>query len=770
MRTLVIALLVSLGMVVSARAASGGIVSTQKWAWGTNIGWVNFAPTHGSVTVYDDHLEGYIWAENVGWIRLGTYTGGDAHTYANDASDTYGVNNDGSGNLSGYAWGTNIGWINFNPSHSQVTVDPFSGEFNGYAWGENVGWMHFKNSGTYAYNVVTSLLPSAGPGFVVNTDADTDDGTCDVSNCTLREAINAANADVYDANTITFAANYTITLTSALPDITSNVTIDGEGAANTIVQASTCDPVNLPGGCTPSDWRVFTFTSGTSTLKDMTVRYGNCDVSACSGTQTHVGGNIFAENASTNLTLDAVHVQSGYADNYGGGVAIWGGGNLVIQNNSLIGGSGKGNKSDGDGGGVYFLNSGDLTIDNSEVSYNLGGYGGGVEFEDGDTITIQNGSLIDHNTSSSDGGGVYAFASTCQLIIDSSTISNNTTTNNSPGGGLETGCETTINNSTISGNIAEDSQGGGIYVDSSTNVTITNSTIANNQTGAGGGIYNRGSLTVVNSAFYNNPVGGYGGGLHNISGATATLINNTFSDHSSDYGDGIYNAGTLHLSNNIIANGTTNNNCVNAGGTISTNVNNLIEDNWTCGTPASTADPMLGPLANNGGPTQTMALLLGSPAIDAGDDTVCADANTVNNKDQRGVTRPEGAHCDIGAYEIVQTNDEFYFATDVASLSYTDSMDTSSATSDSDDPDLAGCSISGSGKATVWYEYSPSVASAIALDTKTADYDTFIAVWTGTRNNLTLVACNDDTNGTKQSALAFQVVGGTTYYIEIGQP
>ncbi|MCJ7434860.1 MAG: sortase [Anaerolineales bacterium] len=139
-----------------AQAASGYVDPTNKWAWGTNIGWINFAPTHGGVTVYDDHLEGYAWAENVGWIRLGTYTGGGAHTYANNAANTYGVNNDGAGNLSGYAWGANIGWINFNPTHSQVTINPSTGSFDGYAWGENVGWIHFKNSGANAYNVVVA--------------------------------------------------------------------------------------------------------------------------------------------------------------------------------------------------------------------------------------------------------------------------------------------------------------------------------------------------------------------------------------------------------------------------------------------------------------------------------------------------------------------------------------------------------------------------------------------------------------------------------------
>ena len=145
-----------LGLVGVAYAAN--INSTNKWAWGTNVGWLNFNPTHGGgVTVYSDHLEGYVWAENIGWIRLGTTGSGDPY-YDNDAADSYGVNNDGNGNLSGYAWGTNVGWINFNPTHSQVTIDG-DGKFDGYAWGENVGWIHFQNADP-AYLVQTEWTPT----------------------------------------------------------------------------------------------------------------------------------------------------------------------------------------------------------------------------------------------------------------------------------------------------------------------------------------------------------------------------------------------------------------------------------------------------------------------------------------------------------------------------------------------------------------------------------------------------------------------------------
>jgi hypothetical protein len=132
------------------------IDETHKWAWDVNVGWINFRPGHGGVTVYSDHLEGYAWGENIGWIRLGSDGGGGTPSYyANTAADNYGVNNDASGNLSGYAWGTSVGWINFNPVYGGVTIDTATGTFDGYAWGENIGWIHFRNTDP-AYSVVTT--------------------------------------------------------------------------------------------------------------------------------------------------------------------------------------------------------------------------------------------------------------------------------------------------------------------------------------------------------------------------------------------------------------------------------------------------------------------------------------------------------------------------------------------------------------------------------------------------------------------------------------
>jgi len=140
--------------------AAGNIDSSDKYAWSEVSGWQNWNPTHGGVTVHDNgassYLSGYAWCENIGWVKLGDGTG----PYANNSATDWGVNMDASGNLSGYAWSEVAGWINFNPTHSQVTINTSTGAFDGYGWCENTGWVHFKNTSP-AYNVKTSAF--AGP-------------------------------------------------------------------------------------------------------------------------------------------------------------------------------------------------------------------------------------------------------------------------------------------------------------------------------------------------------------------------------------------------------------------------------------------------------------------------------------------------------------------------------------------------------------------------------------------------------------------------------
>lgn len=129
-RTGLLLALVPLALSVAARIAlAGNIEPGHQYAWGENIGWINFNPSQGpGVTVTNAGLEGLAWGENVGWINL--------------SPDQGGVANDGFGHLSGFAWGENVGWINFAPAGSGVHIDQF-GRFGGFAWGENVGWINF---------------------------------------------------------------------------------------------------------------------------------------------------------------------------------------------------------------------------------------------------------------------------------------------------------------------------------------------------------------------------------------------------------------------------------------------------------------------------------------------------------------------------------------------------------------------------------------------------------------------------------------------------
>lgn len=200
-------------------------------------------------------------------------------------------------------------------------------------------------------------------------------------------------------------------------------------------------------------------------------------------------------------------------------------------------------------------------------------------------------------------------------------------------------------------------------------LTVAHLIVANGfSDSVGGGIFNAGTLTVTHSTFFGNSAP-WGGGIHNRAEGTLTITHSTFSGNSAGrFGGGIFNLGdvdipsTLNLTNTIIA-GSRGGDCHNNSpfGTVNSSGVNLIEDG-SCDGNAITGDPRLAPLADNGGPTLTHALCKGrgepnavctgpSPAIDAADDAVCLK-DPVNNTDQRGATRPQGNHCDIGAFEV----------------------------------------------------------------------------------------------------------------------
>jgi len=275
-------------------------------------------------------------------------------------------------------------------------------------------------------------------------------------------------------------------------------------------------------------------------------------------------------------------------------------------------------------------------------------------------ITLETSTLS--GNFASNGGGIF------NNVSGTATITNSTISGNSGGygGGINNSGTLTVNNSTISGNSISN-QGGGIYNNNNASLTVTNSTISGNSAGfAGGGIYNNsGILTLSNSTLTGNSV--YkGGALYNRGGSTATITNSTFSGNTatrSGGGGGIYNDAILNIANTIIANSTKGGDYNGgAGGTVnlispSTAANNLVSSgSFSWATTKTSAEINLGPLANNGGPTKTIALGTGSVAIGAGDATI-SNAAPVNGLDQRGVTRSTTAPS-IGAFE-------FYPATQV---------------------------------------------------------------------------------------------------------
>lgn len=255
-------------------------------------------------------------------------------------------------------------------------------------------------------------------------------------------------------------------------------------------------------------------------------------------------------------------------------------------------------------------------------------------------------STVSGNRSRSLGGGIDNGTGGTLTLIHS-TISGNRTTLG--GGGLVSWGPLTITNSTISDNIAY--YAGGVLNHHAADVT--HSTFSDNHANWGGGISNFAPLTITNSTFSGNSAGVHSGGIDNTAGGTLTVIHSTFTGNSAPTGGGIYNQGsTVTIRHSIIANSPSGGNC-DGWGTINDAGYNLDSES-TCGFSAvgslSNTAPLLGPLANNGGPTRTHALLEGSPAINGGDPAFQPGSVLW---DQRGAGFPRrvGARIDIGAVE-----------------------------------------------------------------------------------------------------------------------
>lgn len=389
----------------------------------------------------------------------------------------------------------------------------------------------------------TLATPAQAATFTVTNNNDSGSGS-------LRQAMLDAGLD--DApDTIVFDADYTITIGGPLPVVTSSLTIQGNGAAGTVIRG---------GGGT---W---------STLEVA---------------------------APGELLIDSVTVSDGWIGIYNRG------GNVTVTNSVVSGNYNRGLYNDGT------LNMTSCTVSGNQSILD----GGGID--SGGVLNLTNCTV----------SGNYAFYF---------------------GGGIVArGPATTIINSTISGNSVTISGGGISVLGFGVSVTVIGSDISDNTSaGIGGGISfedDSSTLTIANSTIAGNSAVGQGGGIYNT-GNSVTATNCTIAGNSAVLGAGIRNEwGSLTLLNTLVV----ENDCV---GAVSAGTDCIATD-ATCdlATVLTAAEINLGPLADNGGPTWTMALGAGSVAIDAGDNAYAGDLMY----DQRGAEfdRISGETVDVGAYE-----------------------------------------------------------------------------------------------------------------------
>jgi CSLREA domain-containing protein len=439
---------------------------------------------------------------------------------------------------------------------------------------------------------------SAATTFTVTSTGDGADnnpgnGVCDDGTglCTLRAAIQESNTGSGD-HTINFnlPANSTITLNTALTSFNGNYLIAGPGSTLLTIQRS-----SAPG--TPI-FSILVFVGINGNFNDsvsgLTIANGNATGAFLPSSS---GGGIFNYFGSA-LTLTDV-VISGNTSNNGGG--LYNQGNVTLTNCKIVG------NTAGIGGGIQ--NTGTLNLLNSTVSGNSTYKGVSGAGKGGDGGGIYNG-----------GGGT--------LSVVTSAITTNAT-----GNGLPTGNPSDT-----------DGKGGGIY--NAGSATFINSTISGN----------------TNSSGDSNGPGGQGAGIYTANSTTLTVSSCTITNNiaskgvGGSVGGGI--AGNVTLGNTVIANNIANN-APDVTGLINSQDFNLIRDTSGASFTGATThnitglDPLLAPLADNGGPTQTHALLRASPAIDAGNSSLTTDQRGQPRPvDDQTVVNAAGSNAsDIGAYE-----------------------------------------------------------------------------------------------------------------------
>jgi len=402
--------------------------------------------------------------------------------------------------------------------------------------------------------------------------------------------------------------------------INKNLTIEGAGADVTIVDAQNLGRV----------FRVSGTPAPVVSMSGITVRNGHAD---------H-GGGVFNDEQCT-LTMTDCIVSGNTADWGGGGVHNYYESTLTMTNCTVTGNS----AGDSDGGGILNTSTSTLTMTDCTVSGNTARDAGGIFNYSHCPLTMTDCTVTGNSAVGWAGGGIYNMGDGCVLTMTGCTVSGNTASG--VGGGIYNvqANTLTMTDCTVSGNTATSWGGGGIWNVDDCTLTMTGSTVSGNTASDyGGGIFNNDmcTLTMTNCTVSGNTassVSSVGGGIYNLYSSSVALVNCTVSDNSAAYCGGI--------SNSIY---NTSDQCTLTCTVVYGNEGQVSDDN-VCGAYLATEcivdnpDPRLGPLQDNGGPTQTHALLPGSAAIDR-----CVNNCTVTT-DQRGVPRPQGDHCDIGAYE-----------------------------------------------------------------------------------------------------------------------
>ncbi|MGF1479142.1 MAG: FG-GAP-like repeat-containing protein [Cyanophyceae cyanobacterium] len=530
------------------------------------------------------------------------------------------------------------------------------------------------------------------PTLTVNILADQNDGSS-AGGLSLRDAILTANADPNTAYTINLQAGQTYLLSAGEADEDLGVGGDLDITnSNITVRSAGRQPATIDAGGLQFSDRVFhVLEGGNLTLENVVLTRGNTEFGGGlrieeAGTATLVnstvsgntaedgGGGIYTEGTTT-LIQSTVSNNSTTTSN-SGGAGIRSSGTLTLTDSTVSENSSTASFSSGAG----ISSSGTATLTQSSVSNNSSFSGGGIS--NGGSMTLTNTTVSDNTATNSSGGGILSsgFNNAVLNLIDS-TVSGNSS--DLGGGGISSNDTLNLLNSTISNNASARRDGGGVEI--SGNATITNTTISGNSAINGGGIAVGSSFintaVLTNSTVSGNSATDNGGGIY-LRGGTATLTNSTIANNtvntdrdSRGNGGGISNRSTLTLRNSIVAENIDLPDNAGAGeihpdlsGTINGSNFNLIgtvegaTGNVGSGSDIVTSNPLLGPLAENGGPTLTHTPLQGSPAINRGNSALVApdtlDIDADNNftepvpSDQRLRQRIAGPSVDIGSVEV----------------------------------------------------------------------------------------------------------------------